>query len=135
MKKMCYAGMLFMICMLLAACKNDIPPEPEVNKFVHGQEAAIQTSGFVIEAVDSFTVKHQVKGNDAYFECIVKGASFRNDGAKIILYVDGKRVKEIDHAAFIVKGLNKGTHKIKLELIGPNQQGIMGEKEIDININ
>ena len=133
MKKMCNAGMLFLIFMLLAACQDEIP-EPETKKSAHMQEPAIQTSGFIIEAVDSFTVKHQVKENDVYFECVVKGVSFRNDGAKIILYIDGKRIKEINHAAFIVKGLNKGMHKIKLELIGPNQQGVIAVKDVDINI-
>lgn len=134
MKKICYTGILFLIFMLLAACQDDIP-EPETKKSVLTEEASIQTSGFIIEAVDSFNVKHQVKENDVYFECVVKGASFRNDGAKIILYIDGKRIKEIDHAAFIVKGLNKGMHKIKLELIGPNQQGVIAVKDVDIKIN
>ena len=50
-------------------------------------------------------MKHQVKGNDVYIECIVKDASFRNNGTKLILYIDGKKTKEINNAAFIVKGL------------------------------
>ncbi|MBB6443719.1 hypothetical protein [Bacillus benzoevorans] len=133
MKNMFYAGTLFMILMMLSACQKDIP-EPETKKFVILQEAAVQASGLTIESNDSFVVKHQVRGSDVYFECMVKGTSFRNGGAKIILYIDGKRTKEVNNAAFIVKGLNKGMHKIKLELKAANQQTALAEKVMDIEI-
>lgn len=119
--------------MMLSACQKDIP-EPETKKFNIHQEAAVQTSGAIIESADAFEVKHQVRGSDVYLECMVRGTSFRNKEAKIILYIDGKQTKEINHAAFVVKGLNKGMHKIKLELKTSNQNTVLAEKTIDIEI-
>lgn len=133
MRKTYYFGIVFMILMLMTACGDNIS-DPETKDFASLQrENAVQVSG-VFAANDFFSVKHQVKGRDVYLECIVKGASFRNNGAKILLYVDGKKTKEINNAAFIVKGLNKGTHKIKLELMETGKQTASAEKEIEVMI-
>lgn len=134
MTKIFYAGTLFMILMILSACQTDLP-EPETKKFAKQQEVAVEVSGFTMLENDNFTVKHQIRGSDVYFECMVKGTSFRNEGAKIILYIDGKRTKEVNNAAFIVKGLNKGMHKIKLELKASNQQTVLAEEVMDIEVN
>ena len=61
--------------------------------------------------VDPFFISHQVKGNDVYVECRIKDISFRNDLATIILTVDGKRMDEINHPAFVIKGIQKGSIK------------------------
>ena len=115
MRKYGCIGSLFLLLML-TACQKDLP-EPETKEFASHHNEAIQASGLVMSAGKNLLVKHQVKGNDVYVECIVKGASFRNDGTKLILYIDGKKTKEVNNAAFILKGLNQGSHKIKLDLI------------------
>lgn len=57
---------------------------------------------------------------------MISGISFRSNHTgnkgKMILFIDGKKTKEISSAAFIVKGLNPGTHKVKLEIVKINNQ-------------
>ncbi|PIC06339.1 hypothetical protein CS060_00895 [Anoxybacillus flavithermus] len=69
-------------------------------------------------------VKHHVKGNDVFVECIVdqftfmKGTHPKKDGqGRIHIYVNGKRVSETTTAAFVIRGLPVGKHTIRLELV------------------
>jgi hypothetical protein len=133
MKKMgCIMPLLLLF--LLAGCQNDLP-EPETKDISFQLEEAVQASGYSITQVDPFFVRHEVKGQDVYIECMVKGVSFRNNGAKMVLFIDGKKTKEIKQAAFIVKGLQSGTHQIKLELIKQNEHLATATKEIEVVIH
>jgi hypothetical protein len=132
MRKYCYVGTLFLI-MMMAACQKDIP-KPETKDITYAHNEVIQASGLIMASSDSLLVKHQVKGNDVYVECIVKGASFRDNGAKLLLFIDGKKMKEVNNAAFIVKGLNAGTHKIKLDLLKRNINTVAATEEFEVVI-
>lgn len=118
MKKIIYLTILFMMLVILVSCQNDKPKPETQRKFSLVSPEKVFASSFDTEEkeIDSFFVKHHVKGRDVYIECIVKGASFREKNAVIIVYIDGEKKEEITNAAFILKGLERGKHQIKLQL-------------------
>ena len=118
MKKNIYLTCLIMILMILVSCENDKPKPETQRQFSLVSPEKVFASSFDTEEkeVDSFFVKHHVKGRDVYIECIVKGASFREKNAKIIVYIDGKKKEEITNSAFVLKGLKPGKHQIQLQL-------------------
>jgi hypothetical protein len=68
----------------------------------------------------------------------VQGISFSGQSAKdkgkILLYVDGKKKEEIFSAAFIIKGLSSGKHRIRLELVKENQPISKLKREFYVSI-
>ncbi|WP_342430487.1 hypothetical protein [Neobacillus sp. FSL H8-0543] len=90
--------------------------------------------------VPSFTVQHQIKGNDIFVECILTGISFRASDktrkkvGKLIISIDGKKSQEVASAAFIMKGLSPGEHKVKLEVVNLNNESYGLIKEFLVNI-
>ena len=117
MKKIIYLTILFMILTILVSCQNDKPKPETKREFSLVSPEKVFASSFVTEGVeDPFFVKHHVKGRDVYIECIVKGASFREKNAKIIVYIDGEKKEEKTNAAFVLKGLKPGKHQIQLQL-------------------
>ena len=117
MKKIIYPTILFIILTILVSCQNDKPKPETKREFSLVSPEKVFASSFVIEEVeDPFFVKHHVKGSDVYIECIVKGASFREKNAKIIVYIDGEKKEEKTNAAFVLKGLKPGKHQIQLQL-------------------
>jgi hypothetical protein len=139
MKKMIVAFSASII--MLFGCQKKIP-EPE-NKIIpmesvvyYGQDV-IETTGNAL--VEKWHVQHFVKGNDLFIECFVKGMSFsqsasRKTRASIVLYVDGKKSKEIGTAAFIVKGLSEGKHTISLYLYNGTERNFISKKEFIVHI-
>ncbi|MBB6175914.1 hypothetical protein HNQ84_000109 [Anoxybacillus eryuanensis] len=76
------------------------------------------------EQKQTLFVKHHVKGNNVFVECIIdeftfmKGTHPKKDGqGRIHIYVNGKRVSETTTAAFVIRGLPVGKHTIRLELV------------------
>ena len=117
----------------IVACQKEIP-EPETKDIsFHSDEAILATAKELAE-VDPFFISHQVKGNDVYVECRIKDISFRNDLAIMVLTIDGKKMNEINHPAFIIKGLQKGTHQIKLEIMKNGKKISSGTKEFNVTI-
>jgi hypothetical protein len=106
------------IPIFMVACQKDIP-EPETKNASIQSYETVQAS--VMTNRDPFYISHKVKGNNVYVECRIKDMSFRNDGAIMIVSIDGKKLEEINHPAFIIKGLQKGTHQVKLEVIKKNE--------------
>lgn len=89
------------------------------------------------------SVKHQVKGNDIYVECVISNFTFSKREDKKInqtgtgylqLYLNGKKIDNIYTAAFIIKGLPVGKHLIKLELVRNDGTPYSIEKEFDVTI-
>jgi hypothetical protein len=77
----------------------------------------------------SLSVKHEVKGKDVYIECYVPNFHFSQENVgkrnkdgegHIHLYLNGEKITKIYKAAFIVKGLPSGKHKIKIEIAHNN---------------
>ncbi|MDF2858774.1 MAG: hypothetical protein K0Q87_4625 [Neobacillus sp.] len=89
----------------------------------------------------SFSVEHQVKGNNIFVECILSGISFRQSEktrqkvGKLIVSIDGKKSQEVVSAAFILKSLPAGQHRIKLEVVSLNNEPYGLMKEFIVNIS
>ncbi|QOR68443.1 hypothetical protein IM538_10225 [Cytobacillus suaedae] len=127
------------------ACTND-KPHPETNTKVipmvleHSKDnASIEVSSTQVQR--SLDVKHQIKGNDIYVECVVtnftftKGKDKNVDGeGHIELYLNGEKVDEIATAAFIIKELPPGNHTVKLELVHNDSLKYNISKEFDVSI-
>ncbi|MBU8877694.1 hypothetical protein BGM26_01660 [Bacillus sp. FJAT-29790] len=135
---------LFLGCLLLAVsgCHKEIP-EPEVKIIVQpvsDTDVPLVVPVSIIEntSKDPFYVRHQVKGREVLIECIIQGVTFRESNTgnrgKMILYVDGKKREEIDSAAFIVRGLSPGTHRLKLEVVKANNTAYKLKKEFYVTI-
>jgi hypothetical protein len=90
--------------------------------------------------IPSLYVQHETKGNQVRVECIVTGISFREDVdsgekvGKMAVWIDGKRISEFATAVFIIKNLAPGSHKIKLELVNPNNELYGLSNEFIVNI-
>ncbi|WP_458414011.1 hypothetical protein ACNQFZ_03720 [Schinkia sp. CFF1] len=91
----------------------------------------------------SISVKHQVKGNDVYIECVISNFMFskredrnsnKNGYGFMQLYLNGKKIDEIYTAAFIIKGLPVGKHLIKLELVQNDGTPYKIEEEFEVTI-
>jgi len=109
-----------MVCLflfvLITGCKHKLP-EPE---------------SFVVKASDHIKrpqimdVRYIVDGSNIKIECIVSGVSFVNNDkhnhGKIIVYLDGKKRGEYSTPAFIIKNVSSGTHKLKIEVVKPNNE-------------
>lgn len=135
---------VYIVCLLMAisGCKKDLP-EPETKN--SGKPISIHTVSLdspvfktSLSSNEPFFVKHKIDGRNVLIECIVQGITFRetdgNNKGKIILYVDGKKKEEISSAAFIVKGLSSGIHRLKLEVVTENGSSIIMEKEFNVTI-
>jgi hypothetical protein len=77
----------------------------------------------------SLDVRHHVYGNNIRVECIAEGVSFvdastHQKQAKILLYIDDQLYGEFNTAAFIVKNLKPGTHKMNVEVVQPNNRSL-----------
>jgi hypothetical protein len=88
----------------------------------------------------SLFVHHQIKGEQVFINCIVSGISFRESEhakqrtGKIVVWIDGKKNKEVQAAAFIIKGFSPGSHKVKLEVVNLNNEPFGLDKEFMVNI-
>ncbi|MBA9024989.1 MULTISPECIES: hypothetical protein [Bacillaceae] len=102
-----YFIVVFLIGSLLTGCGNKIP-EPE-------NVAMASTDN---EISDPFSVHYFVKGNSIFVECYVKDYSFANHNQKqqttVYVYMDDKKVKSVNTAAFIIKDVPVGPHKMRL---------------------
>lgn len=136
---------LFILSLIVTGCTND-KPHPETNTHVIPMEADHSTNIPSVEVTSiqnqrSLDVKHQIKGNDVYVECIVTNFTFTKGKEKnvdgeghIELYLNGQKVDEIATAAFIIKGLPSGKHTIKLELVHNDSLKYNINKDFDVSI-
>ncbi|WP_066289482.1 hypothetical protein [Bacillus sp. FJAT-29937] len=140
MKRFIY---LYILCLFvgLAGCQND-KPKPETKLMIQAVNISNLDHYIPVMALpaskDPFYVNHQVKGKNIFIECVVPGITFRDSNhsnkGSIILYVDGKKKEKISSAAFIVKGLPAGSHRIKLEVVKDNQPTPIMKKEFYVTI-
>jgi hypothetical protein len=132
---------IFIFAAYLSACQRDIPEPENISIMPIEYVNAIGDQPVLAQEDDrdkTFFVRHHVRGGNLYIECMIPGISFRSNQTgntgKIILSIDGKKTKEISSAAFIVKGLNKGTHRVKLEIVKTNNQPYELTKEFYVTI-
>jgi hypothetical protein len=88
----------------------------------------------------SLYVHHYIKGDQVLINCIVSGISFRETDhsqqkvGKFVVWIDGKKSTEVRAAAFIIKDLSPGRHKVKLEVVSLNNVPYGLAKELMVNI-
>jgi hypothetical protein len=122
----------------LLACQRDIP-EPETR--IKVVSAAELSKDLISKQGNPFQVRSFVKGNDVYIECFISNFSFRkedkkgNRSGKMLVYVDGKKYNQYSSAAFIVKDLTTGNHRITLQLVDSNGQKTAMKRELVISIS
>jgi hypothetical protein len=122
----------------LIACQRDVP-EPETKMVVSAAQIPIVT-GVVSNKGDPFLVKAFVKGNDVFVECVISNFSFHKQDkvgtrtGKLLVYVDGKKFDEFHTAAFIIRELSRGNHRITLQIINNNGQITSLKKDLIISI-
>lgn len=135
---------ILLICFIfLGACHKDIP-EPEVkSKLSVIPMSSVHTSDELPVVAqhrnnNQFMVQHHVKESNVFVECIVSGITFRDQTkgkkGKIILFIDGQKKEEIHTAAFIIKGLSRGDHVVKIEVVDENNQSYSLSKEFEVTI-
>lgn len=129
---------VFLIGLLLNACHKDIP-DPEVKREVsivpmHTVRAENDVVVLGMKSEQSFSVQHHVKENNVYVECFIPSISFANRNTSLIVSVDGKQKKVVTTAAFIIKGLSKGSHQIQLQVVEKNQRREDMKKNFEVLI-
>lgn len=130
--------LVFLIGLLLNACHKDIP-DPEVKREIsivpmHTVRAENDVVVLGMKSEHSFTVQHHVKENNVYIECFIPDISFTNRNTSLIVSVDGKQKKIVTTAAFIIKGLSKGSHQIQLQIVEKNQKREDMKKDFEVLI-
>jgi hypothetical protein len=111
-----------------------------VEQAITESAVAIPNYNTASQEIPSFLVHHQTRGNDVFVECILTGISFRqNDHSKekvgkVLVSIDGKKKQEVTTAAFIIKGISPGNHKLKLEVVNLKNEPYGLEKEFLVDI-
>jgi len=141
-----YRFILFFTCFVwaLTGCVED-KPRPEGGISVVPLQI-IDTSQSAIEVVSqkqprNLVVNHHVRGQNVYVECFVPSFTFKEKGGMKVngeghvnVFVDGKRVEEISTAAFIIKGLEKGNHQLKVEVVHNDSSSYNLKKSWNVSI-
>ncbi|RSK26913.1 hypothetical protein EJF36_08545 [Bacillus sp. HMF5848] len=131
---------------MLVGCQQD-KPEPQsliiqpVEIINHSVDVIPVTAKSTGKEKRSMTIRHHVNNNDVYVECIVTDFSFQKDKQNnvegeghLVLYLNDQKLDTIKTAAFIIKGLPKGTHKIRVELVHNNNNEYGLQKEFTVTI-
>ncbi|MBS4177240.1 membrane lipoprotein lipid attachment site-containing protein [Lederbergia citrea] len=108
---------LFFLVILAGCSYGD--PESEIKAQASQSGASVSP-----QAID---IRHIVEGKSVMVECIISGVSFSGkdlglDQGKIMLYIDGEMYGEYSTAAFIVKNLEAGTHKFKIDVVNKDNK-------------
>lgn len=111
LKKMMVCLFLFV---LLTGCRHKLP-EPE---------SLIAEASDHSKSPKIMDIRYVVEGRNVKVECIIAGVSFVNgkEQGKVLLYVDGQQYGEYDTAAFVVKNLAPGTHRLKIDVVKQNNK-------------
>ncbi|WP_273125346.1 hypothetical protein [Bacillus weihaiensis] len=131
-----------MIVVFLCGCVEDKPrPKGMVDA------APVQIEDLSNEAVQVMTqskertldVSYHVKNQNVYIECYIPSFQFAESKkgqtqgeGHLQVIVDGKRINDIYTAAFIVKGLSKGTHQIDIEVVHNNSHSYSLQESIQV---
>jgi hypothetical protein len=118
---------LVFILIGMTGCVED-KPRPEGNVILVPLHVT-NVSNDVVEVVSqsqlaSLNIKHYVRNKDVYVECYIPNFSFKEKGGNkvsgeghIEVSVDGKKIDDMNTAAFIVKGLDRGVHEMMVEVV------------------
>jgi hypothetical protein len=133
----------FIVLVLFSGCQKD-SPKPELKKINLSAGKTVETqqvlgSGILNDEIPSLSVQYEPRGTSLFVECIVNGVTFREKDqhqkvGKIIVSVDGKKYQEARDAAFIIKDLSIGYHRIKLDIADLQNHPYGINKEFVVNI-
>lgn len=138
--------LLFFLAGIISGCQKDLSKletKPKIDSmdqlsYFHSEIVPVYKQN--LKEIPSLFVQHKIKGNQILVECIINGVSFRESDhskqkiGKMIVWVDGKKNSEVTSAAFIIKGLSPGVHKLKLEVVKLNSEPYGLTKEFIVNI-
>jgi hypothetical protein len=136
---------VFFLFFMLVACGNN-KPEPETTvkavpfTAIHQQEKA-EMEVMSRPNKQQIQIQYHVKGHDVYVDCYIPHFTFQKNKKKnvngeghLVLYLNGKKVDEITTAAFILKGLPAGKHKLKVEMVHNDSTTYHISNEIEVSI-
>ncbi|MGE7601918.1 hypothetical protein ACQKL5_05345 [Peribacillus sp. NPDC097675] len=135
--------LMIILTVLLAAtgCGKKIP-EPKnvtaatIQNITDLKAATTIQSARTVE--EDFQVRTFVKGNSVFVECYLNDYSFSGDDSKqlaiVSVYIDNQKKMDMHTAAFILKDIPHGLHKIKLEVLNDSGQKTGLNKEIEVHI-
>ncbi|WP_059350689.1 hypothetical protein [Bacillus coahuilensis] len=113
------------ILLLLCACGKQ-PPEPESVTTMSIFRATQSSSS-------EMNIRHIVQKQNVFIECQIPSVTFSGNKdlpkAKVIAYVNNKRIGEFRTAAFVIKDLPEGNHHIKLEVLSDENETLGLEKQ------
>ncbi|WP_349729608.1 hypothetical protein [Peribacillus frigoritolerans] len=123
-----------------AGCGKKIP-EPE-NSGVAMQDVSTVTAATTVSSIrnsdEDFRVKTFVKGSSVYVECYLKNYGFSVSNpeqlATVSVSIDNQKKVNMKTAAFILKDVPNGMHKIKLEVLSGSGEKTGLQKEIEVHI-
>ncbi|MEH7383915.1 hypothetical protein V7147_00680 [Bacillus sp. JJ1521] len=108
---------LFFLCFLII----QINEQPVAARFIN---SAYFSETNELEIDRNIQVEHHVRGSDVYLECIIPNFIFKQSGGQkkdgeghLNVIIDGKRTEKISTAAFIIKGLSRGEHSLKIQVV------------------
>lgn len=131
---------------IISGCQKKIPKPETKPKIIFNDQTSTEQSVILpvykpnSKEIPSLVVQHETRGNDVFVECIVTGISFRESDhskekiGKIVVWIDGRRIKEVASVAFILKGLSGGNHRLKLEVVQLNNVSYGLMKEFSVTI-
>ncbi|MFJ7508099.1 hypothetical protein ACIQW7_01250 [Peribacillus simplex] len=128
------------VLMAASGCGKKIP-EPE-NSGVTMQGVSTLKAATTVSSIrnsdEDFRVKTFVKGNSVYVECYLKNYGFSESNpeqlATVSVFIDNQKKVDMKTAAFILKDVPNGMHKIKLEVLNGSGEKTGLQKEIDVHI-
>ncbi|MFS0763043.1 hypothetical protein [Peribacillus phoenicis] len=128
------------VLMAVSGCGKKIP-EPE-NSGVAMQGVSTHKAATTVSSIrnsdEDFRVKTFVKGNSVYVECYLKNYGFSESNpeqlATVSVFIDNQKKVDMKTAAFILKEVPNGKHKIKLEILNGSGEKTGLQKEIEVHI-
>ncbi|MGG0790110.1 MULTISPECIES: hypothetical protein [Bacillaceae] len=128
------------VLMAASGCGKKIP-EPE-NSGVAMQDVSTHKAATTVSSIrnsdEDFRVKTFVKGNSVYVECYLKNYGFSESNpeqlATVSVFIDNQKKVDMKTAAFILKEVPNGMHKIKLEVLNSSGEKTGLQKEIEVHI-
>lgn len=136
---------MFLILSITTGCVED-KPRPEGNVEILPLQVVNHTAQ-AVEVINqqqkmNLTVKHHVRDQNVYVECYIPSFTFKEKGGKkvngeghIRVSVDGEKMNDINTAAFVVKGLDRGRHEILLEVVHNDLTTYNMKKSWNVTIN
>ncbi|WP_409305307.1 hypothetical protein [Peribacillus sp. SCS-155] len=119
-------SLILFLLLITSACNHDIPePENKIENKTQVEKKDVEAAGPVsATGAEPFIVKYNQKGDSLFIECLLKDYTFSDAPGKpqvfVSMYMDGRKLGDYQTAAFIVKEIPEGTHKVKLMVKDPD---------------